>query len=94
MHHVDKLNREHMIPSGESSTDFSVDSAADLVVSSGSSLQHDHVPPPAVGVQTTLQKCIKIRKKYTDGTVRYAFLTTTGEPKMTRFSLMKIGNMP
>jgi hypothetical protein len=38
-------------------------------------------PPPAVGVQTSLQKGIRQPKKYTDGTIRYALLTSTGEPR-------------
>ncbi|KAK1616455.1 hypothetical protein QYE76_021972 [Lolium multiflorum] len=48
----------------------------------GSSTHHDPVAPLATapGVRTRLQKGIRQPKKYTDGTVRYALLTSTGEP--------------
>jgi histone deacetylase 1/2 len=54
------------------------DSSAD---SFGSSVPVIPAPPPVFGVQTRLQKGIKHPIFFTDGTVRYAFLTTTGEPK-------------
>jgi hypothetical protein len=38
-------------------------------------------PPPAAGVQTRLQRGIRQPKKYTDGTIRYALLTSAGEPQ-------------
>jgi hypothetical protein len=44
----------------------------------GSSVIQPVVPPP--GVYTRLQKGIRHPKKYTDGTVRYGMLSSTGEP--------------
>jgi hypothetical protein len=40
-----------------------------------------------VGVQIHLQKGIRQPKKYTDGTVRYALLTSTGEPQNLKDAL-------
>jgi hypothetical protein len=37
-------------------------------------------PPPVPRMTTRLQKGIKQPKKYTDGTIRYGMLTSTGEP--------------
>jgi histone deacetylase 1/2 len=54
----------------------------------GSSMPLHAAPPPAVGVQTRLQKGIRQPKTYTDVTVRYAFLASTGEPKNTAEALV------
>jgi histone deacetylase 1/2 len=37
-------------------------------------------PPSPPGVRTRLQKGIRNPKQYTDGTVRYGLLSSTGEP--------------
>jgi hypothetical protein len=44
----------------------------------GSPVIQPAVPPP--GVRTRLRKGIRHPKKYTDGTVRYGMLSSTGEP--------------
>jgi hypothetical protein len=38
-------------------------------------------PPSPPGPRTHLQKGIRNPKKYTDGTVRYGLLSSTGEPR-------------
>jgi histone deacetylase 1/2 len=55
--------------------------------SSGSSADSDPVQPPAAEPRTRLQKGIRNPKIYTDGTVRYGMLTSTGEPRTTSEAL-------
>jgi hypothetical protein len=45
------------------------------------------VAPPQLGVSTRLQQGIRNPKIYTDGTVRYGLLTSTGEPRTTSEAL-------
>jgi hypothetical protein len=47
---------------------------------SESSANEYHVPPPVSLPRTRLQKGIKKPQIYTDGTIRYGLLTSTGEP--------------
>jgi hypothetical protein len=44
-------------------------------------VQPDPAPPSAPGPRTRLQKGISNPKIYTDGTIRYGLLTSTGEPR-------------
>jgi hypothetical protein len=51
----------------------------------GSPTPTNSTPPPAA--RTRLQKGIKKPKHYTDGTIRYSFLCTTGEPQNLKEAL-------
>jgi hypothetical protein len=64
-------------------------SSSDHDVDGGSGEEHEEdssstptppPPPPVPRMTTRLQKGIKQPKKYTDGTIRYGMLTSTGEP--------------
>ena len=56
-------------------------------VSAGFSVQPDPVPPPVVEPRTRLQKGIRNPRVYTDGTIRYGLLTSTGEPRNIKEAL-------
>jgi histone deacetylase 1/2 len=66
----DSENSENANASGSLSSDGSSSSDAEIA------------PPPSSppGVRTRLQKGIRHPKQYTDGTIRYGMLSSTGEP--------------
>jgi hypothetical protein len=66
----DSKNSENANASGSSSSDGLSSSDAEIA------------PPPSSppGVRTQLQKGIRHLKQYTDGTIRYGMLSSTGEP--------------
>jgi hypothetical protein len=77
---VDPLSPAGSDPGADAHTDITRTVVTDTATGSSSTQLHSAAPAEPARLRTRLQHGIRKPKVYTDGTVRYGLLTSSGEP--------------